>query len=305
LLTLLDPFPHPHPAHPPAGDALANPGLLVPGVADRLQLQPFYFNLSAVIRGAEGASNATGAHRVIFAESITFDDFFPVGFDALPGAGGGLAALSWHYYSLPNFDIGWQAPARAADSARLGAAGMLTEFDVDLQSPVNAPYSALDMRATMDACDNITQGYLGWASSSVFTPNGSLHEPTMYELLRPFPLAVGGSGSAYSYDFATGVFTLNYTLNAAAGLGSVIYVNTDHYYTAGVAVTVTAPAPAQLQWAVHSFNGTAQAGAPPTYSYAYVTVTPAAGVGDGAQVVVTVADAPSVALEGWSVTIQA
>lgn len=52
---------------PWAGDVIARPGLLIPGVADRENLQPFYFNVTAAIR-------AVDPHHVIAVESVTWDD---------------------------------------------------------------------------------------------------------------------------------------------------------------------------------------------------------------------------------------
>jgi hypothetical protein len=84
---------------PWAGDIIAHPGLLVPGVADRENLQPFYFNVTAAIRAAE----VPGHSHAIAVESVTWDDFIPVGFTALPG-GPSARALSYHYYSAPNIE---------------------------------------------------------------------------------------------------------------------------------------------------------------------------------------------------------
>ena len=44
----------------------------------------FYFNVSAAIRAAEAALGAPP--RLALFEPITWDNFVPVGFDALPGA---------------------------------------------------------------------------------------------------------------------------------------------------------------------------------------------------------------------------
>lgn len=104
---------------------MGNPLLMVPGVADRVNLQPLWFNTTQVIRAHE----LPGRHRLVFVESVTWDDFFPVGFDALPGSAQGLAALSYHYYDLPNFNADWQLSARVKDALRLQAGALLTEFD--------------------------------------------------------------------------------------------------------------------------------------------------------------------------------
>lgn len=90
------------------GDTLADPLLLLPGVADKRNLQPcaggarrggvkmvapplaspppcsFYENVTRAIRAAELRAGAA-PHAALF-EPITWDNFVPVGFDALPGA---------------------------------------------------------------------------------------------------------------------------------------------------------------------------------------------------------------------------
>jgi endoglycosylceramidase len=171
---------------PWAGDIYADPLLLLPGVADKANLQPFYFNISARIRAAE--TSAGVPHRVIYSEPVTWDNFVNAGFDALPGASEGLSGLSYHFYPLPDV-VGalWQVEARANDSHRLGAVGFLTEFDVNLVAPVSLPYTELDLRATLDACDDVGHGYLGVRGGNCARTRGartSCHSHTLS--LSPF-----------------------------------------------------------------------------------------------------------------------
>lgn len=142
---------------PWAGDTASNPALLIPGIADRVNLQPFYGALSEYVRRGEAGSNS---HHPLFLEGVTWNDFFPVGFSALPGAGGGRdtsggAVLSYHYYSYVNLegDEG-QVAIRVKDASRLQAAAMLTEFDM-AQNPEN-------MTHLLAACDAHSQGYISW-----------------------------------------------------------------------------------------------------------------------------------------------
>jgi endoglycosylceramidase len=67
---------------PWCGDALNNATLLLPGVADAAQLQPFYASVTGAIRAAEAAVGAPP--HVVAMEPVTWDEFFPVGFT--PGA---------------------------------------------------------------------------------------------------------------------------------------------------------------------------------------------------------------------------
>ena len=60
------------------------------------------FNVTARIRAAEQKNPGAHSH-VVAVESVTWDDFFPVGFDELPGGPTGRA-LSYHYYPAPNIE---------------------------------------------------------------------------------------------------------------------------------------------------------------------------------------------------------
>ena len=63
-------------------------------------MHSFYENVTAASRAAEAPS---GRAHVVAVESVTWDDFFEVGFSDLPGGPTGRA-LSYHYYSAPNIE---------------------------------------------------------------------------------------------------------------------------------------------------------------------------------------------------------
>lgn len=66
---------------PFAGDIIKNPLLLIPGVADRWNLQPFYDILNDAIRKDAGDKD-----HLVFFEPVTWDEaFWGVGFTAPPG----------------------------------------------------------------------------------------------------------------------------------------------------------------------------------------------------------------------------
>lgn len=115
---------------PWAGNWYADPFLMVPGIADRLNLQPLYDRVQRAIRRGDSQ------HAILF-ESVTWDDFFPVGFNETPG-GDPNTGLSFHYYGNVNLNASTQFDSRAKDWARLRAAPLLTEFDIG-NSPDGAP----------------------------------------------------------------------------------------------------------------------------------------------------------------------
>jgi hypothetical protein len=184
---------------PWAGNALENPLLMIPGVADAINLAPFYGNLSYRIRAAEFLNNLSS--KIIAMEPVTWDDIGPSGFsfNSTSWPNSGLEMLSYHYYTLPDIQGSEeQVRLRAMDALRLGASAMLTEYDLGLVNPVNAPYSKLDMRKTLNACDSFRHGWIGWDYSCVYQGgNGTtMHVETLRELARPVPLALAGSGNA-------------------------------------------------------------------------------------------------------------
>jgi endoglycosylceramidase len=291
---------------PWAGDALRNPLLMVPGVADAVNLQPFYGEVAAAIRAAEAAAGVKSP-RPVFAEPVTWDNFVPAGFTALPGAADGLAGLSVHYYSLPDIiGAGAQIADRAADAARLKAVAFLTEFDLDLPSPVDPPYGADALRATLDDCDAHRVGYLGWAYQSVYTGapgSGQLVTAAVREMARPLPFAVAGTNASWAFNATLQTFDLTYTTvpppasSPDAGAPTVVFLSTGFWFPAAQLNVAVASAPAgAVTWSLEHVNGTAVpvAGFPPTvpasspFAYARLVVAPVPGAPPGAVVSVHV-----------------
>lgn len=246
---------------PFAGDVFSNPLLILPSVADKENLQPFYNNVTQSIRAMEHQLNITS--RPVFLEPVTWDNMIPAGFDALPGANEGLAGFSYHYYSAPDI-IGsaWQIEARAQDAIRLNAVGMLTEFDIGLQNPVNAPYTYLDLRSTLDSCDKYGHGYIGWAWESMWYGNGSFALPQAKELSRPYPFAIAGTNATWNFNATQPnfpVFTLNYVHNSAIGNAgpTEIFISTGLWYPEALLnVSVVSNPPNAVTWSLQKFNGT-------------------------------------------------
>ncbi len=241
---------------PWAGDVLADPLLLVPGVADAANLQPFYERVAAAVRAV---APRTG---VLLYEGVTWDDVFPLGFTALPDADAGLAAISYHYYDLPGLDFQLDIAQRAADMKRLRAGGLLTEFAVYPDG--FCPTDLTCMRRTLDSLEQLAHGYFGWEYATLW--NGSaVIDARAYEMARPFPMAVAGDVEAYALDRTSGRFTLNFTAPPAGGAGcappnaTVVFASLGLYFPSGF-VAALAAAPAD---AVHAIDTPCWAGAGP------------------------------------------
>ena len=110
---------------PWAGNHISNPLRLVPGYADRYNLGPFYDELTRYIREVD-------KEGFIFFESVTWDDFLPLGFTHPPGGpeNANKSIISYHYYKEVNFNLDWQISAREKDGERLGTGLLCTEFDI-------------------------------------------------------------------------------------------------------------------------------------------------------------------------------
>lgn len=270
---------------------LANPALLVPGVADAVNLQPFYNNVTELIRAAEDAAGVP--HHIIAMEPITFDNTFPAGFTRGGAFAEGLSMLSHHYYSLPDI-VGptLEIEARAADALRLGASGFLTEFDLGLPDPVVAPYTALDLRATLDACDAAGHSYTGWVYGSLFDGDPSrstLYVPAAREMARPLPWAVAGSNASWAFTVTATApsFHLNYSTSAVtSGSETRIFLSTGLWFDASqLTVSVISVPPGAVTWALEHHDGVVSL---PAANTTRVPMTPFAW----AELVITAAAAP-------------
>lgn len=240
---------------PWAGDVIGNPLLLVPGVADKQNLQPFYVNATAAVRAAEVQVGAPA--RIVSVESVTWDDFIPVGFDYLSGSESGLAVLNYHYYSLPNFNAQWQIASRVKDAARLRAGALLSEFDIGVDVP--------DYTAVLDVADAYMQSWCGWeyklfdpitgADSGYWTADGTVNATRARGLARTYPSAVAGTVTGYNFTAATGAFSLSYVLNASIFQGTTVFLSTGLVYTGGYNVQVTSVPPNAVTWSVAEVDG--------------------------------------------------
>jgi endoglycosylceramidase len=223
---------------PWAGDTIGDPLLLIPGVADNVNLEPFYGVVATAV-------NASDPNRAIFFESVTWDDFIPVGFNSTP-AGLANTVLSFHFYIPPQFTVADQFAQRAADAQRLGAGLFLTEFDIGNSGNLSA------MVETLDYVDQYRTHFMGWEyksfvritgwGESIYNEElGTFNDPVRLILSRTYPHFVAGRAQSIVFDNQTSAFSLTYTPQATvpAGLPTEIYVNLQLRYPNGVNVAVS------------------------------------------------------------------
>ena len=239
---------------PFAGDIYKDPLLMVPGVADREQLQPAYEVVQATIR-------AVDTDHAVFFEGVTWD-WFNVGFSEVPGGAAwrNKSVLSYHlYFPLPDFSLPVQYQARVWDMERLQCGGMLTEFAI---AGCNG-CGHVNPAGLMDAADERKQSWLFWEykpfvgdktghSSSFWFANGTLNVAAAKLISRTYPMAVAGHVQNINYTAATAAgkapwFQLTFTTDASVRSATTeIFLNEALQYPNGVAASaaVSANAPA-------------------------------------------------------------
>ena len=111
---------------PFAGDVFKDPALFLPGVADKVNLAPFYEEVAAAIRLADSSAS-------IFFESVTWDDVV-CGFEHVPGgaAFASSSVLSYHYYRPPNLSPREAMQHQMHECERLSCRCFMTEFSLPL-----------------------------------------------------------------------------------------------------------------------------------------------------------------------------
>ncbi|GAM18779.1 hypothetical protein SAMD00019534_019540, partial [Acytostelium subglobosum LB1] len=221
---------------PWAGDVYMNPELLVPGVADKLNLAPMYDNLNAAIRKND-------SQHIIFFEPVTWDDA-GVGFERVPGGDDfrNLSALSYHFYIPPDVSIDEAMVIRMNDLNKLECAGLLTEFGAD---GGDAPNVLDSMIHTMDKVEEHLQGWIFWEykcfapdsyCNFFFNSNGTVNTERVYHYSRSYAMAVAGTTKQSIFEDATSVYTITYVINGDCTLPTEIYINEAMRYPNGYTV---------------------------------------------------------------------
>lgn len=223
---------------PWVGDLYHNPLLLVPGVADRFNLAPFYETLQLAIRSVD-------PDRILFLETVTFEDV-RCGFSTVPGGSQfqNRTVLSYHYYQPPNLRPRQTIRERLRESRRLGCGAMLTEFFVADQPD-----------AVLAEADAHRQSWIGWeykafqkktgsvVHQSMFSTSGEVNLGLAKKLARTYPQAVVGSILSFSFDPVSSYFSLSF-LAAPVQVGeehsrsSQVFVHRPFYYPSGLEFSV-------------------------------------------------------------------
>ncbi|KND04180.1 uncharacterized protein SPPG_01613 [Spizellomyces punctatus DAOM BR117] len=224
---------------PWAGNVVSNPGLLVPGVADRMNLQNFYDVIATAIRSVD-------PNAMIFFESVTWDNFV-VGFTHAPGGTqyASKSVLSFHHYQPPQlFNLNATFVERSLDMLRLQSGGMLTEFEMGWKNGGNIEY----IRDVSRLADKYFFSYTGWeytdyipitgTNNGIRDPETGLVRPDMAEVYsRTYATAIAGIPLSMSFDDKTGLFTLTFVSDGTIH-PTEIRVNSPRHYPSGYSAAV-------------------------------------------------------------------
>lgn len=209
---------------PFAGDIYYNPQLLLPSVADVVNLMPMYHRVANAIRQVD-------QEKLIFFEPVTWSDF-GVAFPSVPGGEQyrNRSVLSYHYYVPPNTIQSDYFPMRVNDSKRLQCGHMLTEFDVLSASEANLKQIA----ETIAICNKYKISWLSWNF------RGYLDNYNVTSLLsQTYAMAVAGKILDQSFDPQTASYHLTFSASASCKSSTtIIYLNEDMYYPIGFTVKI-------------------------------------------------------------------
>jgi endoglycosylceramidase len=222
---------------PFAGDIFHHPELILPGIADKKNLQPFYEHISQAIRQVDNAT-------LIFFEPTTWSDFGS-GFDRVPGGSDyrNRTVLSYHYYTPPDLSLNQTFTARMSDLERLGCGGMITEFDSSSNPQIRTANIEL-----LQYCNKFKQSWIGWeykpfinmtgSGWGLFNPDGSVNTTLALYLSQTYAQRIAGVMISQGFDVETGRYILRYTVNENCKLPTVIYLNEKLHYPKGFDVAV-------------------------------------------------------------------
>lgn len=241
---------------PWAGNIYKNPSLLLPGVAGRENLQPFYDVVAAAIREED-------PDHIVLYEPVTWGmilngTLLGSGFTHVPGGAeyAHKSIYSFHYYCwwFGNGGVANRATCDKlfgpkvfsqadSDISRLGGATMLTEWGQGCD-PVNGLLE--ECNAIMNLSDEHFTSWTSW----YFFPNMAVWGvPTesIKVFSRTFAQRIAGKPSKMTFDTETFEFELCYTVNISITKPTEIYANFQLKYVNGVDVKVTGDIAGSLQ----------------------------------------------------------
>jgi endoglycosylceramidase len=246
---------------PWVGNPYKKPSLLLPGIAGKENLQPFYDVISATIRQED-------SQNLIFYEPVTWGMIFNgtvsgSGFDHVPGGSEYVnkSVFSFHYYcwwfttsSEENFPAGvgeYTSVKQTCDQMfgpkvfeqvhedirRLGGSAMMTEWGLGCD-PTNGVIDECD--PIMDLADEYLTSWIDWWWTGPLMDRWNAQPEAIAIYSRTYAQSVAGIPSLMRYEASTHHFRLCYEIDTLiVDQPTVIYVNDELAYPQGVNVHLT------------------------------------------------------------------
>ena len=234
---------------PFAGNVYGNPSLLVPGVADRVKLQPMYDQVAAAIRAHDET------HLVLF-EGVVWEVVLPVGeeygFTDVPGGAerwANKSVLAWHNSCLNDVTPDDEYYAwKQSEMTRLNAGGWVTETgeaQLDLLDAWQLNWMQWDYKwfanRTYDVpglfiTDPDSDGHETCVNRTSF--DDCLNRDAVPTWARTHAKAVAGKTVSFAYSSLTNVATLTYIPDGDIEEPTVVFVSNRWIYVNGFDVDV-------------------------------------------------------------------
>ncbi|KAG0059169.1 hypothetical protein BGZ89_000647 [Linnemannia elongata] len=215
---------------PWVGDHMADPTLLVPGVADHTNMEALWNKGNAAIRTVDPTT-------IVMFEGSTYDILS--GFNNVPGGDGSKTAHSYHYYKPPQLgSIETTITNRIKDNNRLKTTGMLTEFEIWDSSPAGV---AMSLEVAVQA-DRYLQSWAAWSYEELL--NWTTGEPSPQLSLiyaRSYAEATAGVTKTSYFEDYTGKYWVSWAANTAITAPGLIRISQKAYYPDGIRVISNPP----------------------------------------------------------------
>ncbi|KAF9402745.1 hypothetical protein BGZ94_004844 [Podila epigama] len=225
---------------PWVGDHMADPTLLIPGKADRDNMEPLWNKGNAAIRTVD-------PQTLVFFEGSTFDVLS--GFNNVPGGDGSKTVHSYHYYKPPQLgSIEDTLKNRIKDANRLRTAGMLTEFHFWLESQE----SLKGILTTAKYADIYMQSWQGWAYENLWNHSTKEPHPELARIYaRSYVEATAGTTKSMYFQDETAKYWVSWVADPSITAPGLIRIAPQIYYPDGIRV-FSVPAGA----VTHTMDGT-------------------------------------------------
>lgn len=186
---------------PWVGDSYADPSLLIPGVADHINLEGLWNKAAAQIRTVDNDT-------LVWFEGTTYDILS--GFNNVPLGDGSRTVQSYHYYNPPQVGtIEDTYKNRIKDNQRLKTASVLTEHTMWLGDSTQMS----NIQLAVDKADQYMMSWMGWAYENLYNTTTQQPYPQLAaHYSRAYPAAVAGTPTSFSFNSNDSSFVLVYAV---------------------------------------------------------------------------------------------